>query len=169
MTVPNTRASLPLTTSPQLSAALHHHAWERFDGLVLRGHSSHAHMPALHEEARALLAQIEQALTPLPAEESRRQLTVLVASLGQVIANPPSAAKLRQWVEIAALAMEDIPRHAWGKNALQRAMQRFTFMPTPAELHSVLDEVCHPLRDTRAQLRRFLRPPSPIRTSHDFF
>lgn len=163
-----TAALATLSPSHPLTQTLHIRRWESYNGLVLRGRLPPKN-PALKDEATALLHQIDQALTPLSEEGTRRQLTLLVASLGQVIANPPSGQKMQQWIDIATLAMHDVPRHCWGKNALRRAMQRFTFMPSPAELHTLLHEEARDLREKRAQIALFLREPSSLTTSHDVF
>ncbi|MXV44348.1 hypothetical protein GS501_04715 [Saccharibacter sp. 17.LH.SD] len=149
----------PQTISLALHDALQQRQWKNVDGITFYGQKTRKSQE-LHNEAIMLLRGIEKHnMALLPEKTRRRQLENLYLQLGAIVSNPPIPERMLPWLEASVMITEDIPSVAWGTELAKQAMRRFKFMPTPAEIYTLLEERAQENRNKRAILQLFIQEP----------
>lgn len=127
--------STPPALSPALSKLLDQRAREG----EWRVRRNAPPLPApLAQELDQRIDAIQAQLLPLTLEETKRNTLELLSALNLVVANPLADEMLAVRADLTALALENMPRLAWGTGALKRLMRACRFLPTPADMHAQL-------------------------------
>lgn len=111
--------------------------------------------PAMHDEARAVIAETEGFLRPAAPDTVRRWL----AAFGPTVAGRMPEAEIRVRLQAYETAL-DAPPCCYTKRSLQMAARRFKFFPSVSELCELFDEITLPHRTAIARARRVLQEPA---------
>jgi hypothetical protein len=109
-------------------------------------------LPAVADEAKALLAIFDQALTPAAPDLVKRWLLPIAAA----VANSPTERDFAARAAAIALACVDMPIVAFTARAQREALQTFKFWPSAAEVCALLEEEAAPHRRHRLDVLKIV-------------
>lgn len=141
-------ASTPITYSPELLAAIE----------TEKKHPDPSDLPYLPRAVVAEARQVAEAmagryLTPLEPDALRIFMEDLHDTLNTVVCNPTDADTLAIRVTAACMVLAEIPRRVFHDEFIRACLSRFRFMPAPAELLAVAEELAQEWRNRIAQVR----------------
>lgn len=105
-------------------------------------------------EAKRVIAGVDEALKPAPAEAVERWLE----ALGALVAAAPGEAEAARKIRAMSVMLE-YPASAFNRRSLDAAARRFKFFPAYAELCEHLEAEIAETKRLRHQLRRVLALP----------
>lgn len=105
-------------------------------------------------EARRVSDEMRVAyLAPLPAAALREFVTNLHETLNCVVCNPTDHETLQVRISATCAVLADTPRRVLGDDLTNACLARFKFLPAPAELRELADDMAEKWRDSAAKLR----------------
>ena len=117
--------------------------------------SSAPYLPrAVVTEARQVAeAMTGQYFTPLEPDALRDFIEDLYDTLNAIVCNPTDSDTLAIRVTAACMVLAEIPRRVFHDEFIRTCLSRFRFMPAPAELLAVAEELAQEWRKKIAQVR----------------
>ncbi|MCP1274787.1 hypothetical protein NKW43_14035 [Gluconobacter albidus] len=130
-------------------------------GMVIRA-AIPSPSPAVVEEAKRILPQLEMAVLPADRNTVMRAAERMLLKLNGSVANPFGVDAARARACLLAEAAQDLPAGVWDEATDRKLLRTCRFMPSVAELIGALEAEIQPLRDKIARVRlvsQFERKP----------